>query len=92
VEQIKLLKALGDETRIRILQQLLDGEKCACVIVPGTGKSQPTVSGHLKVLEEAGVLGSRRVGKNVWYAIKSEEAKKVLETLNVRPLKVKEDC
>jgi DNA-binding transcriptional ArsR family regulator len=60
--KIKLLKAMGDETRIKILQYLLNGEKCACTIVPFIGKAQPTVSQHLKILVEAGILDVQRTG------------------------------
>lgn len=86
---VKLLKALGDETRLNIVRCLLDGEKCACKLVPAAGKSQPTVSRHLKILEEAGVLESRRVGVNIWYGIKSSEARKILKMLGVRKAGVK---
>ncbi len=83
-QQVKLLKALGDGTRLNIVRCLLDGEKCACKVVPAAGKAQPTVSRHLKILEEAGVLESRRVGVNIWYKIKSKEAGKILKVLGVR--------
>lgn len=87
---VRLLKALGDETRIKIVQLLLDGEKCACRLVPAAGKAQPTVSRHLKILEEAGVLESRRVGVNIWYKIKSGEARKILKMLGIGKLQIKE--
>lgn len=80
--KVKLLKALGDETRLDIVRCLLDGEKCACKVVPASGKAQPTVSRHLKILEGAGVLESRRVGVNIWYKIKSDEARKILNVLD----------
>lgn len=87
--KVKLLKALGDETRLNIVRCLLGGEKCACRLVPAAGKAQPTVSRHLKILEEAGVLESRRVGVNIWYKIKSGEAKRILKVLGVRKAGVK---
>ncbi len=58
-EQIKLLKALSDETRMKIVRCLLEDEQCACAIVPYVGKAQPTVSQNLKILEEAGVLNRK---------------------------------
>jgi DNA-binding transcriptional ArsR family regulator len=91
-DEIKLLKALGDETRIKIVQCLLDGELCACTLVPAVGKAQPTVSQHLKILEEAGVLESRRVGINIWYKIRSENARKILTILKIPKIKVKIKC
>ncbi len=88
-QPVKLLKALGDETRLNIVRCLLDGEKCACKLVPAAGKSQPSVSRHLKILEEGGVLESRRVGVNIWYKIKSDEAKQILKVLGLRKAGVK---
>ncbi|MFZ2454887.1 MAG: metalloregulator ArsR/SmtB family transcription factor [Candidatus Altiarchaeia archaeon] len=85
-EKIKLLKALGDETRIKIVQYLLNGEQCACTIVPYIGKAQPTVSQHLKILEEAGVLEVRRQGVNLLYKIKSREAVKILDVLGIKKM------
>ena len=91
-EKVKLLKALADETRIRIVQSLLGGEQCACAIVPFIGKAQPTVSQHLKILEESGVLESRRVGVNVLYKIKSEEARKMMAILGIPKVKIDSKC
>jgi DNA-binding transcriptional ArsR family regulator len=91
-DEVKLLKALGDETRVKIVQCLLDGELCACALVPAVGKAQPTVSQHLKILEEAGVLKSRRVGKNIWYKIKSKEAREIMSILKIPNIKVNIKC
>jgi DNA-binding transcriptional ArsR family regulator len=85
-DKIKLLKALGDETRIKIVQYLLNGEQCACTIVPYIGKAQPTVSQHLKILEEAGILEVRRQGVNLLYKIKSREAVRILKILDIQKM------
>ncbi|HOI58677.1 MULTISPECIES: metalloregulator ArsR/SmtB family transcription factor [unclassified Methanoculleus] len=90
--RIKLLKALADETRIKIVQCLMDGERCACTLVPAVGKAQPTVSQHLRVLEEAGVLESRRDGVNIWYRIKSGQAVQILEILDIQKIEVPISC
>jgi len=89
---IKLLKALADETRMKIVQCLLDGERCACAIVPAIGKAQPTVSQHLKILEEAGVLDSRRNGVNIWYKIRSDEAIQIMKILNIQKIEIRITC
>jgi ArsR family transcriptional regulator len=89
---VKVLKALADETRLRIVLFLADGEKCACKVVPYTKKAQPTVSQHLKILLEAGVLSQRREGKNIWYRIKSKEAKQIMEILDITKIKSKTKC
>ncbi|MEM2138119.1 MAG: metalloregulator ArsR/SmtB family transcription factor [Candidatus Anstonellaceae archaeon] len=90
--KIGLLKALADESRMKIIQLLLSGEKCACAIVPYIGKAQPTVSRHLKVLEEAGVVVSRREGTNIWYKLKSQNAARILGVLGIRKTKFKAKC
>lgn len=87
-DKIKLLKAMGDETRIKILQYLLNGEKCACTIVPFIGKAQPTVSQHLKVLVEAGILDVRRDGTNMLYRIKNDRAVQIMEILDIPRMEV----
>jgi ArsR family transcriptional regulator len=63
--------ALADPVRLRLVSLLAtadDGAVCACDLVGPVGKSQPTVSHHLKVLTEAGLVTSERRGRNVWYA------------------------
>ena len=95
-DEVKLLKAMGDETRLKILGYLLNGEQCACTIVPFAGKAQPTVSQHLKILTEAGILDIRKDGKKVLYRIKSENAVEIMKVLGVEPMEFPErvlyDC
>ncbi|EHQ36328.1 transcriptional regulator, ArsR family [Methanoplanus limicola DSM 2279] len=90
--RIKLLKALADETRIKIVQCLMDGERCACAIVPAVGKAQPTVSRHLRILEEAGVLESRRAGVNIWYKIRSKQTIQIMEILGIQKIETEVTC
>jgi ArsR family transcriptional regulator len=90
--KIKLLKALADETRVKIVQCLMDGERCACTLVPAVGKAQPTVSQHLRILEEAGVLESRRDGVNIWYRIRSDQAVQILKILNIQSIEIPISC
>lgn len=64
--------ALADPARLRLLSMLADstaGEVCACDFVEPLGKSQPTVSHHLKVLTEAGLIAADKRGRWVWYSI-----------------------
>jgi len=67
---IKLLKALSEETRYRIIEVLLKGEKCACKIPKLIGRTQSNTSMHLTKLTEMGILQSRREGKMIIYSIK----------------------
>jgi len=64
--------ALADPARLRVLSMLASapaGEVCVCDFVGPLGKSQPTVSHHLKVLGEAGLVHGERRGKWVWYSL-----------------------
>lgn len=63
--------ALANPARLRLLSLLATaagGAVCACDLVEPLGKSQPTVSHHLRVLSEAGLVFSERRGRNIWYA------------------------
>jgi ArsR family transcriptional regulator len=64
--------ALADPVRLRLLSLLANAEGgavCACDLVAPVGKSQPTVSHHLRVLAQAGLVTSERRGRNIWYAV-----------------------
>jgi ArsR family transcriptional regulator len=64
--------ALADPVRLRVLSILAaapEGEVCVCDLVAPLGKSQPTVSHHLKILSEAGLVQGERRGKWVWYSL-----------------------
>jgi len=77
--QVKIFKALGDPTRLRIIRLLEDKELCICEITPATGKSQPTTSAHLKILREAGLVKSRKRGLSVYCQLADESIKKLLK-------------
>jgi ArsR family transcriptional regulator len=69
-ESARLFKALGDETRLAILGQLrAQGEVCACDFVAGCAVAQPTVSHHLKVLRNAGLVRGERRGLWIYYSL-----------------------
>ena len=68
----KRFAALADPARLRLLSLIAaqdDGEVCACELVGPIGRSQPTVSHHLKVLREAGLVEGERRGTWVWYRV-----------------------
>jgi ArsR family transcriptional regulator len=65
----KLFKALGDETRIAVLRQLRDGEQCACVLLDEVPVGQSTLSHHMKILVDSGIVNARREGKWTHYSI-----------------------
>jgi len=62
-----IFKALADETRLRILHLLTEEERCACRIQEVFGCSQPTISYHMRLLTEAGLVIARREGAMMCY-------------------------
>lgn len=85
--KVKFFKALGDETRLTILSYLLEHSYCACDFSSLTKKNQTTVSKHLKVLVEAGVLKYEKQGRNIIYSIKNREMECLLVSLGIRDVK-----
>jgi ArsR family transcriptional regulator len=78
--------ALADPVRLRILSELATapgGAICACDLVEPIGKSQPTVSHHLKVLKAAGLVTAQRDGKNIWYTVVPAALVALREVLSV---------
>jgi DNA-binding transcriptional ArsR family regulator len=80
-ENIELLKALADDTRFKIVEYLLEGEKCVCEIFPYVKRTQSTVSIHLNNLEDADILESRRDGKKIFYKIKDNRVCDIFKAL-----------
>jgi ArsR family transcriptional regulator len=71
-ELARAFAALADPARLRILSLLAsaaDGEVCVCDLVDPIGRSQPTVSHHLRVLSEAGLIEGDKRGRWVWYRV-----------------------
>lgn len=69
----KVFSALGNETRLQILRLLLSGEMCVSDIVESVGGAASTVAHHLRTLEDAGLIVSRRHGRSTYYAVQKEE-------------------
>lgn len=65
----EVFKALGHPDRLRILGALAEGERCVCELVDVVGSSWSTVSRHLSVLKEAGVLEDEKRGLQVFYRV-----------------------
>ena len=64
-----LFRALGDETRLRIVALLTHGELCVCHLQAALRLSQPNVSRHLAILKSAGVVRARRAGTWIYYRL-----------------------
>jgi len=69
IKRSKFFKALADKTRLRILKLLEIREMCVCEIMIALGLTQPTTSHHLGILENVGLIKSRKEGKWVYYRI-----------------------
>ena len=77
----KLFRALGDETRLRIVALLSHGELCGCHLLTALELSQPNISRHLGILRMAGVVDARRDGTWVYYRLVEQEHAAVQEVL-----------
>lgn len=67
-----IFKAFCDENRIKILEMLSSGEKCACMLLDDIAITQPTLSHHMKILCDAGIVVGRKEGKWMYYSISKE--------------------
>ena len=65
-----VLKALGHPTRLWMAEQLEDGEKCVCELAESIDADFSTISKHLSVLKQAGVVVDQKRGKQVYYSLK----------------------
>jgi DNA-binding transcriptional ArsR family regulator len=81
MNEVDVFKALADATRLRILQCVKNGEKCICEIIPFTGKSQPNVSQHLKVLKTAGLIDERKEGTNILVKVTKKQIFSVIDSV-----------
>ena len=70
-----IFKAFCDENRIRILQLLQSGEKCACMLLEEMNITQPTLSHHMKILCDSGIVTGRKEGKWTHYSISTDGVK-----------------
>ena len=68
----RIFKDFCDENRITILQLLQSGEKCACKLQEALSISQPTLSHHMRILCDAGIVNARREGKWTHYSLNAE--------------------
>lgn len=64
-----ICKALGDSNRLQIVQMLSDGEKCGCKLLEAFEITQPTLSHHMKILCECGLVNDRKEGKWHHYSL-----------------------
>lgn len=81
LDNAKIFKAFCDETRLMVLELLQSGEKCACVLLEKVNVGQSTLSHHMKILVDSGVVSTRREGKWTYYSI-SESGSQIAAELS----------
>ena len=80
-ERARVFKALCDERRQRILELLHTGEKCACVLTEEMGMPQSSLSYHMKILCDSGIVSSREDGKWTHYRISQQGSEKAIQLM-----------
>ncbi len=80
-QQARVFKAFCDENRLTILALLSGGEKCACKLQETLGIGQSTLSHHMRILCDAGVVNARREGKWTHYSLNREGSETALRLL-----------
>lgn len=84
----RIFKVLGDPNRMKILELLRGGELCQCEIIPIIDQAQPTVSRHLRLLEEVGLIRSRRDGNRILYQISNDRVYDILDVVDDELLQI----
>lgn len=97
----QIFKALSDETRLKILSLMKEGEICVCDIAGTLNMTQPNISFHLSMLKEAGLIKDRKDGRWVHYSLNDSDMFKrflllgifeKLEIKNIEKVKRKRKC
>ena len=78
-----ICKALGDNNRLQIVQMLSEGEKCACRVLEAFEITQPTLSHHMKILCECGVVKVRKEGKWQHYSLNTDVWEEFIEFIRL---------
>ena len=72
LDNARVFKAFCDENRLMILEMLQSGEKCACILLEKLNIAQSTLSHHMKILVDSGVVSARKEGKWTHYSISND--------------------
>lgn len=88
-----IFKALGDETRLKIIQMLTKGRTCACKILEKFNFTQPTLSYHMKQLTDSGLVNAEKEGKWIHYTINKERIDLLISFIErINEIKNSPDC
>jgi len=79
VDKVELLKALADKSRLQIIEMLSCGELCACMILEELHITQPTLSHHMKILSDCGLVNGRKDGKWVYCCLNEKKVQELEE-------------
>lgn len=82
-EKIEVFKALADKNRLLIIEMLSCGEMCACDIMEGLDLTQPTISHHMKILQQSGLVTANKKGKWMIYSLNKDIVKDLYEFIQV---------
>ncbi len=80
--RVKILSALSDPIRLKLLEFLSGGERCVCEILPAFQRSQSTISKHLNILYEADILERKVDGKRTVYCIKDPQVFEIIRMVD----------
>mgnify|MGYP001158065465 FL=1 len=81
-EAARLMEMLSQPVRLKLLCILLDGEQSVLKLADETGLSQPAMSHHLRKLREADLVATRREAQTIYYSLKGDAVRSVLEVLH----------
>lgn len=79
---ISFFRAMGEDTRVKIISMLLEEEKCICDLIEALKISQSAVSHHVKILKQADLVNDRRKGKWTYYSINKSGFEKHIENFH----------
>jgi len=82
LDNARVFKAFCDENRLMILEMLQTGEKCACMLLEKLKISQPTLSHHMKILVDSGMVLARKEGKWTYYSFSQDGVANAKDRLN----------
>jgi len=83
----EILKAMGHPTRVKILKYLSDGEKCVKEVWQELGIPQPTVSQHMNMLKNAGIISYRKDGVKTCYKVEDPRVIEIIKLLSEEEVK-----
>lgn len=80
-EELRVMKAFSDVNRLKVLKLLKEGERCGSDLLENLNISQPTLSHHMKILVNSGVINARVAGKWTFYSINHQGREMAMDTL-----------